>query len=81
MANALTNGGTLVIDDADTSIHPPVLMNIVNIFHNDDINTSHAQLVLITHNSIFLNANLFRAMKLCLSSGMKISFKRLVFTC
>jgi len=60
MANALANGGTLVIDDADTPIHPMVLMNIVNILHNNDININHAQLVFITHNPIFLNANLFR---------------------
>jgi len=36
------------------------LMNIINIFHNDDINIHHAQLIFNTHNPIFLNANLFR---------------------
>ena len=42
------------------SIHPMALMNIINIFHNDEINKKHAQLVFNTHNPIFLNANLFR---------------------
>ena len=60
VVNALANGGTLVIDEFDASIHPMALMSIVNIFHNDDINVNHAQLVFNTHNPIFLNANLFR---------------------
>ena len=36
------------------------LMNIINIFHNDDINKNRAQLIFNTHNPIFLNANLYR---------------------
>ena len=57
---ALLNGGVLVMDEFDASIHPMALMNIINIFHNDDINIHHAQLIFNTHNPIFLNANLFR---------------------
>jgi len=60
VVNALLNGGTLVVDEFDASIHPMALMSIINIFHNDDININHAQLVFNTHNPIFLNANLFR---------------------
>lgn len=58
--DALMNGGTLVMDEFDASIHPMALMNIINIFHNDDINVNNAQLIFNTHNPIFLNANLFR---------------------
>ena len=54
------NSGTLVVDEFDASIHPMALMSIINIFHNDDINTNHTQLVFNTHNLIFLNSNLFR---------------------
>lgn len=60
VVNALLNGGTLVVDEFDASIHPMALMNIINIFHNDEINKRNAQLVFNTHNPIFLNANLFR---------------------
>ena len=60
VVNALLNGGTLVIDEFDASIHPMALMSIINIFHNDDINIHNAQLIFNTHNPIFLNANLFR---------------------
>ena len=58
--DALLNGGTLVVDEFDASLHPMALMSIINIFHNDDINTKNAQLIFNTHNPIFLNSNLFR---------------------
>lgn len=57
---ALLNGATLVMDEFDASLHPSALMSIINIFHNDDINKLHAQLIFNTHNPIFLNASLFR---------------------
>lgn len=57
---ALLSGGTLVLDEFDASIHPMALTNIVNIFHNDDINKNHAQLIFNTHNPIFLDSSLFR---------------------
>ena len=57
---ALLNGGTLIMDEFDASIHPMALMNIINIFHNDEINRNGAQLVFNTHNPIFLDASLLR---------------------
>jgi len=60
VVNAILNGGTLVVDEFDASIHPMALMSIINIFHNDEINVNHAQLIFNTHNPIFLNSNLFR---------------------
>lgn len=57
---AMYTGGTLIIDEFDASIHPMALMNIINIFHDDEINIHHAQLIFDTHNPIFLNSNLFR---------------------
>ncbi len=60
VSNALSVGGTLVVDEFDASIHPMVLMNIIKIFHNDEINTKGAQLIFNTHNPIFLNSSLFR---------------------
>ena len=57
---ALDTGSTLVIDEFDASIHPIALMNIINIFHNDEVNTRHAQLIFNTNNPIFLNSNMFR---------------------
>ncbi len=57
---ALKDGQTLIVDELDASIHPSAIMNIVNIFHNDEINKNHAQLIFNTHNPVFLNRNLFR---------------------
>lgn len=57
---ALLNGGTLVMDEFDASIHPMALMSIINVFHNDDINKRNAQLIFNTHNPIFLDASLLR---------------------
>lgn len=57
---ALTTGGTLVIDEFDAALHPIALMSIINTFHNDTINKEGAQLIFNTHNPIFLKGNLFR---------------------
>jgi len=60
IVDVLKNGGTLIVDEFDASIHPNALMNILNIFHNDEINLNQAQLIFNTHNPIFLNSNIFR---------------------
>ncbi|MFR1448946.1 MAG: AAA family ATPase [Beduini sp.] len=57
---ALIEGLVLVLDEFDANIHPMALMNIINIFHDDDINKKNAQLIFNTHNPIFLNANIVR---------------------
>ncbi len=57
--DALENGKFLLIDEFDTSIHPLALMEIINIFHNEELNKHGSQLVFTTHNSVFLNTNLF----------------------
>ena len=60
LLRTLQTGGTLVVDEFDTSIHPMAIMSLVNIFHNDEINVNHAQLVFNTHNPLFLDSNLYR---------------------
>ena len=60
IVTAIINGNTLVMDEMDASIHPMAIMNIINIFHNDEINKNGAQLIFNTHNPIFLNNNLLR---------------------
>ena len=58
--DVLSNGGTLVIDEFDASIHPMAVMNIISIFHSDYINKRNAQLIFTTQNPIFLDASLLR---------------------
>ncbi len=54
------NGTVMVADEFDSSLHPMVVMSIINLFHNPDINKNNAQLIFNTHNPIFLNKDLFR---------------------
>lgn len=58
--SVMKSGGVLVADELDASIHPKILMNIINIFHDSSINVNKAQLIFNTHNPVFLNHNLFR---------------------
>nr|WP_026835392.1 ATP-binding protein [Eubacterium xylanophilum] len=57
---AILTGAVLIVDEFDASIHPMALNSIINVFHNDDVNVKHAQLIFNTHNPIFLNSNIFR---------------------
>lgn len=57
---ALSHGSSLIIDELDASLHPTIIMNIVAIFHNDEINKHGAQLIFNTHNPIYLNNRLLR---------------------
>lgn len=60
IVKALQNGGTLVVDELDNSLHPMAVMSIINLFHNDDINKNGAQLIFNSQNPLYLNNNLFR---------------------
>ena len=58
--SALKRGAVLVMDEGDSSLHPMIMMNIVSIFHNDDVNINGAQFIFNTHNPIYMNHSLFR---------------------
>jgi hypothetical protein len=53
-------GGTLVIDEFDSAIHPELIKGIISLFNNQNINKIGAQLVFTTHNPIYLNNKIFR---------------------
>lgn len=58
--SALKEGAILVMDELDASLHPMIVMNLISIFHNDEVNTKGAQLIFNTHNPIYLNHKLLR---------------------
>lgn len=60
LSDAIKHGKTLVIDEFDASLHSFVVMNIIKIFHNDEINTNGAQLLFNTQNPLYLDGELFR---------------------
>ena len=60
VAETLQTGSTLIIDEFDSSIHPKAIMDIITVFHNNEINIKNAQLIFNTHTPLYLNNNLFR---------------------
>ena len=58
--NVLSNGGVMIIDELDASIHPELMLGIIKVFRDKTINANNAQLIFNTHNPIFLNGNVFR---------------------
>ena len=58
--HTLGEGFTLVIDELDTSLHPVLVRNLVDSFHNLDLNSQNAQLVFNTHDTTLLDSSLFR---------------------
>ncbi len=57
----LQRGLTLVIDELDTSLHPLLVRELVNLFHQPEVNTGGAQLIFTTHDTSLLDApGLFR---------------------
>jgi len=53
-------GYTLFVDKLDASMHPLLARKRVSLFHDPEINTKGAQLVLTTHDTTLLNTSLFR---------------------
>ena len=58
---ALINGGVLAIDEFFPALHPLMAMQVINLFHNDEINKKNAQLIFTTHNTLFMDASLLRS--------------------
>ncbi|MBT0826312.1 ATP-binding protein [Campylobacter lari] len=58
--NSLKNGNILIIDELNTHLHPLMTKFLVNLFHNEDLNKSNAQLIFTTHDTSILNQDIFR---------------------
>ena len=58
--SAMQKGAVLVIDELDSSLHPMIVMNLISIFHNEEVNINGAQIIFNTHNPIYLNRKLLR---------------------
>ena len=53
-------GGTLLVDELDSSIHGLVLKNIIKLFQNRETNPNNAQVIFSCHSVILLNRDDFR---------------------
>ncbi|ODT24699.1 ATP-binding protein [Hyphomicrobium sp. CS1BSMeth3] len=56
----LKHGKVLVIDELDRSLHPLLVRQIVNTFHDPEQNKRGAQLVFTTHDTSLLDGHLLR---------------------
>ena len=57
--HALETGGTLVVDELDSRLHPVFTRQIVRMFHSREDNPRHAQLVFNTHDTNLLSYKVF----------------------
>ena len=53
----LSNGGLLVVDEVDASLHPHLSARLIDLFHDTDSNPSGAQLLFTTHDATLLDSN------------------------
>lgn len=51
----LSNGGVLVIDDIDASLHPLLAARLIGLFHDAEVNGAGAQLIFTTHDATLLH--------------------------
>lgn len=58
--NVLEKGKVLVFDELDTSLHPLLMRNLVQMFHDPKISTNEAQLLFTTHDTTILDSEVFR---------------------
>jgi energy-coupling factor transporter ATP-binding protein EcfA2 len=60
VVSKLRNGGVLVVDELDRSLHPHLASKIVSMFNSPELNPHNAQLIFNTHDTNLLDADLLR---------------------
>ena len=58
--NLLNNGGVMIIDELDITLHYSLIKEIIKMFNSVEYNRKNAQLIFTTHNLLLLDFNLFR---------------------
>lgn len=58
--SVLKNGGVIVIDELDKSLHPHLTRLLISLFHSEKNNPKNAQLIFATHDSSLLDREIFR---------------------
>lgn len=62
---SLEQGGFLVIDEFDARLHPRLSKQIIELFNSPKTNPKNAQLLVVTHDTNLLSAQLFRRDQIC----------------
>ncbi len=58
--DSLNHGSILIVDELDSKLHPFLCKFLIGMFNNPEINKSNSQLLFTTHNSTFLDQDIFR---------------------
>ncbi len=58
--DVLTDGGILVIDELDASLHPLLTLSITRLFNSEEHNPKNAQLIFSTHDTNLFSYGKFR---------------------
>ncbi|MCA8267831.1 AAA family ATPase [Burkholderia vietnamiensis] len=56
----LSEGGTVLVDELNTALHPLVSRELIKLFQNPITNPGHAQLIFTTHDTNLLTGSLLR---------------------
>lgn len=54
---AFAEGGLVVVDEIDSSIHPALLPVLIGLFNDPSVNTAHAQLIFTIQNTALLDSD------------------------
>ena len=57
---ALENGGVIIFDELDNSLHPKLCKFLIRLFNNPISNKTNAQLIFATHEVTLLDKDVFR---------------------
>lgn len=57
---SIEKGGTIFIDELDTSLHPAVAKMMVELIQSSNINHTNSQMIFSTHDISLLDRNIFR---------------------
>lgn len=58
--DVLNDGGVLIVDELDASLHPLLTLAITRLFNSADFNQKNAQLIFATHDTNLLNYGNYR---------------------
>jgi uncharacterized protein len=60
LLETLAEGGCLLVDELDASMHPLLVRAVIELFHDPTTNVHDAQLIFNTHDTTLLDNDLFR---------------------
>ena len=58
--DVLNEGGLLVVDELDASLHPLLTLAITKLYNSNEFNKNNAQLIFATHDTNLLNHGNYR---------------------